>query len=131
MTKLRFKFEKLIRDKIPDIMRQKNVNSFDYIMDQEEYIKELKLKLKEEAEEVIAANSKVDLIEELADILEVVYSLANAMDITLDQIEEARILKNEKNGGFASKIYSKYIEIDSDHKDVEYYTARPDKYPAI
>ena len=95
MTKLRFKFEKLIRDKIPDIMCQKNVNSFDYIMDQEEYIKELKLKLKEEAEEVIAANSKVDLIEELADILEVVYSLANAMDITLDQIEEARILKNE------------------------------------
>lgn len=131
ITKLRFKFEKLVRDKIPDIMRKKNVNIFDYIMDQEEYMSELKRKLLEEVEEVMDANSKVDLTEELADVLEVVHSLASAMDITLDQIEEARILKKEKNGGFANKIYSKYVEIDSDHKDVEYYVMRPDKYPAI
>ena len=108
--KRQFKFDKLVRDKVPDRMHQKNIHISYYAMDHEEYIGELKRKLLEEAEEVIDANSKVDLIEELADVLEIVYALSEA---------------------FEKKIYSKYIEIDSDHTDIEYYLLSPNKYPEI
>ena len=38
MKKYRFIFNKLIRDKLPDIMRKRNIDVFDYVMEQEEYI---------------------------------------------------------------------------------------------
>ena len=129
--KRQFKFDKLVRDKVPDRMHQKNIHISYYAMDHEEYIGELKRKLLEEAEEVIDANSKVDLIEELADVLEIVYALSEACDISFAQIEDMRNVKKEKRGGFEKKIYSKYIEIDSDHKDIEYYLLSPNKYPEI
>jgi len=131
MPKRQFKFDKLVRDKVPDRMHKKNIHISYYAMDHDEYIRELKRKLLEEAEEVVEANSKDDLIEELADVLEVVYALSVACEISLDQIEDIRNIKKENRGGFEKKIYSKYIEIDSDHKDIEYYLASPNKYQEI
>lgn len=129
--KRQFKFDKLVRDKVPDRMDKKNIHISYYAMNHEEYIVELKRKLLEEAEEVVDANSKADLIEELADVLEVVYALSAACDISLAQIEDMRNVKKENRGGFDKKIYSKYIEIDSDHKDIEYYLSSPNKYQEI
>ena len=131
MTKHRFKFDKLVRDKIPNIIRQKDISVFEYVMEQEEYIQELKQKLLEEAEEVISASSKTDITEELADVLEVIYALANAYDIIPDEIERARLKKKDTNGGFKDKIYMTSIEMNADNKDIEYYRVQSDKYQEI
>jgi predicted house-cleaning noncanonical NTP pyrophosphatase (MazG superfamily) len=127
----RFGFNKLVRDKIPDLMRKKNINVFEYAMEKEGYIQELKRKLLEEAEEVISASSKADITEELADVLEVIFALANVYDITHDQIEHARCVKKESRGGFEEQIYVTHVEMSDDNRDVEYYRAQSDKYPEI
>jgi len=130
-SKRHFKFDKLVRDKVPDRMHEKNIHISYYAMNNEEYIGELKRKLLEESEEVMEANSQTDLIEELADVLEVVYALSAACDISIDQIEKIRNVKKDHRGDFTNKIYAEYIEIDSDHKDIKYYLSNPTKYPEI
>lgn len=44
-------------------------------------------------------------IEELADIVEVVYGILNSMDVTIDEFEKVRIKKQEERGAFNKKIY--------------------------
>ena len=129
--KYRFSFAKLIRDKLPDIMRAKNINVLDYVMEQEEYVQELKQKLLEEAEEVVAATSESDITEELADIFEVAYALANAYGVSQEEIEKVRLQKRELRGGFKGRIYTTYVEMDEDNEEKEYYLERPEKYPEM
>ena len=67
-------FNKLVRDRIPDIIRKNNETPVVRTMDKEEYIRELDRKLDEEILEFRADRN----LEELADILEVVYGLCKA-----------------------------------------------------
>ena len=57
----------------------------------------------EEYNEVINSKNN-DRIEELADMLEVMISLAELENKTFDDIDKVRILKKEKRGGFSKKI---------------------------
>ena len=69
-------YQKLVRDKIPEIIANNGEQPITRILSDKEYILELKRKLKEEAEEVILAN-KEERLEELADLLEVMIAIAN------------------------------------------------------
>lgn len=102
-------YEKLVRDNIPEIIRNNNEEPIIKILSDEEYKMELEKKLHEEYNEVL--NSKGDdRIEELADMLEVMISLAELENKTFADIEKARTLKKEKRGGFAKKIYLKCVK---------------------
>lgn len=71
----RFKVDKLIRDKVPEILRSKNIALSTHQMSDEEFLMRLKNKLIEEAHEVSEAKNAEDLLEELADISEVFRTL--------------------------------------------------------
>lgn len=130
--KHRFKVDKLIRDKIPEIMRSHGVIIADRIMEEDEYIRRLKDKLIEEAQEVVEAKAIDDIKEELADLLEVIISLGHVHGTSLDDIEKARHQKKLINGGFDNRIYSgEYFEVGPDHEYFSYYKAQPSKYPEI
>jgi predicted house-cleaning noncanonical NTP pyrophosphatase (MazG superfamily) len=97
-------YKKLVRDNIPNIIKENNEEPIIKILSDEEYKIELEKKLIEECNEVL--ESKRDArIEELADLLEVMISLAELEKSTFDDIEKARILKKDKRGGFSKKIY--------------------------
>ena len=128
---IKFAFNKLIRDKIPDIIRKKNINIFAHTLGHTQYVMALQQKLLEEAEEATEAKSKEEITEELADLFEIAYALAKTHDINPEDIEHARLLKNEARGAFNDKIFASYIEMSMDHKDAKYYLARPNKYPKI
>lgn len=104
-------FDKLVRDKIPEMLDKNGGETETKILNDEEYIKCLYEKLKEECNEVIEADSRKDLIEELADLHEVILSLAKAKNIGMEEIESTRIKKREKRGGFDSKIFLKSSNI--------------------
>ena len=70
-------FNKLVRDKIPEIIEENDEYSLTRILNDKEYEKALYDKLLEEANEVINANKKEETEEELADLLEVVRAIAN------------------------------------------------------
>ena len=102
-------YEKLVRDNIPDIIRKNGEEPIIEILDNERYKEELEKKLKEECMEVINANG-IDRIEELADLLEVMYSLIKLENKTIDDVEKVRMEKKLKRGGFSNKIYLKGVK---------------------
>jgi predicted house-cleaning noncanonical NTP pyrophosphatase (MazG superfamily) len=126
-----FKIDKLIRDLVPGIMRSRGVSVFERSMKGDEYIQRLKDKLLEEAQEVIEAKTPDEVSEELADLLEVIYALGKEYNLSMKQIEAKRLVKKQQDGGFDNRIYSSYIEMPSDNKDIGYFLARPEKYPEI
>lgn len=97
-------YNKLVRDKIPNIIEEKGETPVVKILDSSEYKKELERKLYEEYVEVIEASGD-ERIEELADMLEVIRMLAKLEDKNLDDVILAADLKNEKRGAFGERIF--------------------------
>ena len=129
--KHRFKIDKLIRDKLPQIMRSNGIEVFERVMEEEEYTKRLKDKLLEEVQEVLEAKNQADIKEELADVLEVIITLSKVHGLSFEDIEAARAKKKIDKGGFEGRVYNALVEIDSTNEDIGYYLARPDQYPEI
>jgi len=94
------KYNKLIRDKIPQIIKEKGKTPIIHKASEEEYWQKLKEKLKEEAEEFYKDSNK----EELADILEVINAICEFKNISKDNLENLRKNKAEQRGSFKEKI---------------------------
>lgn len=103
-------YNKLVRDKIPNIIEEKGETPVIKVLDENDYKKELEKKLYEEYKEVIEANGD-DRIEELADMLEVIKALASLENKNLNDIIDIADKKNKKRGAFDEKIFlEKVIE---------------------
>lgn len=94
-------YNKLVRDKIPDMIAQKGEKANIRILDDAEYLESLEKKLDEEVGEYHADKN----IEELADILEVVFALAEALGHTRRELMDAYQKKRDDRGGFAERIF--------------------------
>jgi predicted house-cleaning noncanonical NTP pyrophosphatase (MazG superfamily) len=92
---------KLVRDKIPQIIRSKGEEPIVSTAGTEEYYIRLRDKLREEVEEYLASDNDR---EELADILEVLYALARETDTDQHELERLRAAKAEKRGGFTDRV---------------------------
>lgn len=104
-------YNKLVRDKIPEIIKNNGGIPKVRILDNEEYRKELHKKLLEEYNEVLCAINSNNYVEELADMLEVIKSIAEIEGVSLERIIEIAKEKSKKRGSFKEKIYlEKVIE---------------------
>jgi predicted house-cleaning noncanonical NTP pyrophosphatase (MazG superfamily) len=92
---------KLVRDKIPEIIVQSGKKAVCRTLSDSEYIEQLDRKLNEECAEYQADKS----IEEMADVLEVLYAIAKARGYSVGELERIRSEKAAKRGGFAEKIF--------------------------
>lgn len=97
-------YNKLVRDKIPEIIKNNNEEPIIKMLSKEEYIKELEKKLLEECNEVLEAKGN-DRLEELADVLEIISELAKTENSSLEKIIEISNKKRIKRGGFENKIF--------------------------
>ena len=97
-------YNKLVRDKIPNIIEEKGETPVIKTLDAIEYKKELEKKLYEEYKEVIEANGE-EYIEELADMLEVIRALAKLENKSLDDVILIAEKRKEKLGAFDKKIF--------------------------
>lgn len=93
-------YNKLVRDRIPEIIEQKGGACKTRILSDEEYAQKLDQKLGEELAEYLESHSP----EELADLLEVIYACAALQDLSPADLEQIRTQKAEKRGGFKNKI---------------------------
>ncbi|NBI28164.1 nucleoside triphosphate pyrophosphohydrolase [Chengkuizengella marina] len=105
-------YNKLVRDHIPDIISNNGKQFQIRVLNKNEYFTELRLKLKEELDEYLNTNTNEHAIEELADMLEIIYTLANEHGISLDVLENIRKEKVRKRGGFKEKIF--LIDVQDD-----------------
>ncbi|KOR87820.1 nucleoside triphosphate pyrophosphohydrolase [Paenibacillus solani] len=101
---------KLVRDLIPQVIESTGKEFRTRILDEEEYKKELIIKLKEESEEYFAAESSKESLEELADMLEVIRALTVVHGATWEELEALREKKVEARGGFQERVY--LIDVD-------------------
>ncbi|MDD4188379.1 MAG: nucleoside triphosphate pyrophosphohydrolase [Bacilli bacterium] len=104
------KYGKLVRNHIPDIIKNNGEIPITKILNDQEYYGELQLKLLEEAKETISAKNDQELLEELADIIEVIIALGKTKNITLQEILKEADIKREKRGSFSDKIYLENVE---------------------
>ena len=98
-------YNKLVRDNIPDIIRNENKSVICSTLSQEEYINALNSKLHEEHNEYDKDSSP----EELADMLEVIYAIAETKGYSEEQLNLLRDRKRQKNGAFKTKTYLKMV----------------------
>lgn len=99
-------YKKLVRDKIPQIIKSNGEEPITRILDDEEYLKELNIKLTEEVKEYLEDAN----VEELADIVEVIYGILDVKNITLEEFENIRKSKVEKRGAFKERIFLDYVK---------------------
>lgn len=98
-------YNKLVRDRIPEIIENDGKTCRIEILTDEEYIKKVDAKLDEE----LAEYHKDHNIEELADLMEVIYAAVIARGYSVEELEAARQKKVQKRGAFAKKILLKEV----------------------
>lgn len=94
-------YNKLVRDKIPELIAQSGEKPMVRILEQEEYIACLEAKLDEEVEEYHRDKNA----EELADILEVLMALAAIHGVSEEELLTLRREKREHRGGFSDRVF--------------------------
>ena len=100
-------YHKLVRDKIPEIIKlNENRSCITKILDDEEYILELNKKIQEELAEYLESGA----IEELADLEEVLRAILDYKGITYEEFEQIRQEKVNKRGAFKDRIYLEGVE---------------------
>ena len=95
------KHNKLVRDKIPEIIAKRGDRPVTHTLGPDAYRQELQRKLQEEVAEFCESGQ----VEELADILEVVVALAAVEEVSQVQLEEMRKRKRKERGGFDQRVF--------------------------
>ena len=94
------RYNKLVRDKVPERIRSRGQVAVTHIADDAEYDQKLKEKLREEVEEF----HQSDTLEELADIVEVIEAILRFRGWTWAKLEVVRRKKAEERGGFQERV---------------------------
>jgi len=103
---------KLVRDKIPEIIEKTGKKFSIKTLSNKEYITELRKKAYEELKEYMDTENKEAAVEELADLLEILHALAESHGSTIKEVEEIRKQKAAKRGGFKEKTF--LIEVEDE-----------------
>ena len=98
-------YNKLVRDRIPEIIEASGKTCITEMLSNEEYLKMIDAKLDEE----LAEYRKDQNIEELADLLEVIRAAAIARGYTIEELEKVRTEKAVKRGSFEKKLLLKEV----------------------
>ena len=98
-------YNKLVRDRIPEIIKKSGKNCSIEILNNIDYILMVDKKLDEE----LAEYHKDQNLEELADLLEVIYAATEARGYTINQLDEIRLKKQSERGAFKEKILLKEV----------------------
>jgi len=94
-------YNKAIRDKIPEIIKKSGFDCNLKTLSDEEFLTELEEKLVEEFDEYHESKS----VEELADILEVIYRISTLKGTSKEQLEKIRIKKAQDRGAFDENLF--------------------------
>ena len=95
------KYNKAIRDKIPEIIAESGKKFNIKHLDDESFLAELEKKLIEEVNEYSESKD----VEELADLLELIYRISNLRGVNSDELDKIRKDKAEKRGKFDSNLF--------------------------
>jgi len=99
------KYNKLIRDRIPEIIKEAGWKPTVKTLNKKEFLSALKKKAIEEANELDRAKNKKDIINEMSDIQELLDVLAEEIKATRTEIKKFQNTKRKKRGGFKKRLF--------------------------
>lgn len=102
-------YNKIVRDKIPEMIANTGRKPLTKVLDDENYVKYLKETLLDEAIEYKLTTDQHTL-EELADVLEVIHALVEAQGEDMSTLESIRAEKAKTRGGFSKKLLLVEVE---------------------
>jgi predicted house-cleaning noncanonical NTP pyrophosphatase (MazG superfamily) len=105
-------YHKLVRDCIPEVIAKDGKKCSTRVLNEEEYRAELRKKMSEELLEYKEAKSNEEAMEELADLLELIYAATTIHGADVQQLEAIRKKKADKRGGFDDRIF--LIEVEDE-----------------
>jgi len=98
--------DKLVRDRIPEVVRENGETPVTHRVDGEAYRDRLAEKLREEAEEYAESRG----VDELVDVLDVVDAILAARDVDDEELDELRETKATERGGFTEGVVLERVE---------------------
>lgn len=98
-------YNKLVRDKIPEVIHNTGKTCRVRTLSHEDYLTELKKKCKEELDEYLSSSTDEEAVEELADLLELIHTLATVHGSDSEKLEKIRLNKANERGGFQEKLF--------------------------
>ncbi len=104
-------YNKLVRDNIPDMIRSKREGcEVRQITDIQEFQQELFKKIKEEAASIAMVRTKEEFLSEYADLMMVFETIVKQLDITSEEIIQARKDNFLRKGGFKHQYFMVWSE---------------------
>lgn len=133
MTQLKsYSFKKIVRDNIISLLEGAGVKVHRLPIESEnQRLRLYKQKLLEEAQEVCQCQSQDELLEELADCLEVLHGMFSFLGVNMERIDQARLAKRKQKGGFTNGDAVDYVTLSEDHTFAQYCQKKPEQYPEI
>lgn len=126
----RFKFNKLVRDKIVEHQLKSGAKPKFRHLSKDEHKNQLIQKLIEEAREVLDAEEK-DIASEIADVKQALDDLIEQYNLSETDIKSHQDNKREKNGAFKKGIFVDYVDLEEDDPFTDYYRKNSDRYPEM
>jgi len=99
-------YNKLVRDKIPEVLQSLGKKYSCHIADDEEFLFRLKDKIEEELQELYEDPSP----EEMADVLEVLYTIAREMNLDIVEVYKTMSTKGKAKGRFRERIILEKVD---------------------
>jgi len=127
----KFLLNKLVRDNVPTQLEITGSQLDWRYLNDAEYDEALREKLIEESEEAQQAESREDLIKELASILEAMDALCALHSISKEELLEIKAQKREAKGGYDTRKFVSYAQFSENSPEAEYYLSQSLKYPEI
>ena len=107
---MRITYDKLIRDRIPEIMERAGVRFEVDVLEGGAYREALLAKAVEEAEELRGARAREDVVQELADVLEVLEAVMGVDGIDVAEVREVQAARRDSRGGFERRLVLRWTE---------------------
>jgi predicted house-cleaning noncanonical NTP pyrophosphatase (MazG superfamily) len=126
----RFKFSKLVRDKIVDHQIASGAKPRFRKLSPDEHKRELVNKVVEEAREITRAYPE-EMAAEIADVQQAIDDLTELCGLSKSDIARTQAVKNDKNGAFKKGLFVEYVDVEEGDQWIDYYHKNADRYPEI
>lgn len=103
--KKKVKYNKLIRDKIPEIIKAAGWSPVVVVLGKKKFLEALKKKVLEEAKELAKARRKNEVINEIVDLQEILDTLISELGLGKREVKKEQVAKKKKRGGFRNKLF--------------------------
>lgn len=113
MQKKMYRINKLLRDEVHLLLAQGDATvSIRTLNNNDDFKVALQAKVLEEIQELFEAQQYKDIVEEYADVEEVLSAFRKLYGISQEEIEEARIIKKQKRGGYDKRLFGSVVSCE-------------------